>query len=35
MTSENKNSQTGRIVNDYLKLKDALVADNTQDAANA
>ena len=33
--SENEDSQTGRIVNDYLELKDALVADNTEDAAKA
>lgn len=33
--SENQDSQTGRIVNDYLELKDALVADNIEDAAKA
>lgn len=33
--SENQDSQTGRIVNDYLQLKDALVADNTEEAAKA
>ncbi|QED37162.1 DUF3347 domain-containing protein [Antarcticibacterium arcticum] len=35
MGSENEDSQTGRIVNDYLELKDALVADNIKDAAKA
>jgi hypothetical protein len=31
---ENQDSQTGLIVQDYLKLKDALVADNSEEAAN-
>ena len=30
-----ENSQTGRIVTNYLKIKDALVADNTADATKA
>lgn len=34
-SSENMDSQTERIINDYLELKDALVADNTEDAAKA
>ena len=33
--SENQDSQTGIIVNDYLELKDALVADNSEGAAEA
>ncbi|MDT0646465.1 DUF3347 domain-containing protein [Zunongwangia sp. F260] len=32
---ENQDSQTGIIVNDYLELKDALVADNSEGAAKA
>ncbi|MCM4158499.1 DUF3347 domain-containing protein [Antarcticibacterium flavum] len=35
MEGESENSQTGRIVNDYLQLKDALVADNVEEAAKA
>ncbi|MGI0106405.1 DUF3347 domain-containing protein [Salinimicrobium sp. WS361] len=33
--SENQDSQTGIIINDYLELKDALVADNSEGAAQA
>lgn len=33
--SEDQDSQTVRIVNDYLELKDALVSDNTEEAAKA
>lgn len=33
--SENEDSQIGIIVNDYLQLKDALVADNSENAAKA
>lgn len=35
MGSENEDSHTGHIVNDYLQLKDALVADNIEEAAQA